>query len=333
VLVVDDDAAVRTLLRTFLHRQGYTVLTAEDGVTAELLVKRELPDLILLDVQLPVMSGDEVCRRLKQNPRTQLIPVIMLTGFGDFQCKLEAWGYGADDFITKPFQLIEVGARCRSLLRLKSLVEERESAENMLFSWARALEAKNPYTRGHADRVARYAGLLADAVGLEPRQRQVLTKGALLHDIGKIGTPDAILNKPGPLDADEFAIIKDHPAEGSRIVEPLRSLHALIPIIRWHHERPDGKGYPDGLCDEQIPFLVRFISVADVYDSLSSARPYRQALPLDRCLHILRETAAEGGLDGELTTLFCELMQRQQPVEGVPEEAWMPPAFNLPVSA
>jgi putative two-component system response regulator len=306
VLVVDDNPAVSGLLRRVLQAEGYEVAVAEDGGEALRQVRLRTPDLVLLDLDLPSLSGEEICRRLKSDPRTRLIPVVIITARDEFRTRIEAWENGADDFLTKPFHLIEVTVRCRSLLRIKRLVEERDSAEAVVFALARAVEAKSPYTHGHSERVTRLALGLAAALGLPPEAAEVLRKGGLLHDIGKISVPDAILNKPGKLTSEEYDIIKSHAAQGAHIVEPLTSVRDAVPLIRWHHERLDGKGYPDGLSGEAIPLLVRILSVADIYDSLSSDRPYRPPLPHDVCLQMLRDNALSGGLDPELVAVFTE---------------------------
>jgi putative two-component system response regulator len=308
VLIVDDNPSIARLLRQSLVAEGYSVELAEDGQEALACVAAEPPDLILLDVGLPQVSGDEVCRRLKSNPATHLIPIVMVTAQSEMQNKLQAWEYGADDFLTKPFHLAEVTARCRSLLRIKRLVEERDSAEAVVYALARAVEAKSPYTHGHSERVAHYSLVLARALGVGERTLEVLRKGALLHDIGKISIPDEILNKPGKLTADEYDIVKGHAATGAHIVEPLLSVRDAVPLIRWHHERLDGRGYPDGLAGDDIPPLVRVLSVADIYDSLSSDRPYRAPIPHELCLDMLRDNARGGGLDVELVALFSEVV-------------------------
>jgi putative two-component system response regulator len=307
VLIVDDNPSVASLLRHALLAEGCRVEVASDGLEALDQIAANPPDLILLDLELPSLSGDEVCRRIKNDPATNLIPVVILTGQGDFETKLDAWEYGADDFLTKPLRVMEVTSRCRSLLRIKRLVEERDSAEAVVFALARTVEAKSLYTHGHSERVTRFALSLAEAVQLPRSQREVLRKGALLHDIGKISIPDAILDKPGKLTPEEFEIVKGHSAQGAHIVEPLHALRETVPLIRWHHERLDGQGYPDGLRGEQIPLLVRILSVADVYDALASERPYRQSIPHERCLEMLHENARGGGLDSELVSIFCSI--------------------------
>jgi putative two-component system response regulator len=305
ILVVDDDPGVTLLLRQVLELDGHEVTVAGDGQEALEAVNRWPPDLVLLDLDMPRMSGFEVCAQLKQAPATRLLPVLILTGQASSEVRLRAWELGADDFLTKPFQAVDVRARCRSLLRQKQLTDELESAQAVVFALARTVEAKSPYTRGHAERVTRLALTLADQLGLSDGQREVLRRGAVLHDVGKISVPDAILNKPGPLTPQEYELAKQHVLQGVRIVEPLRSLRDVVPLIRWHHERPDGQGYPDGLRGEAIPLLVRILSIADVYDALASERPYRPALSQAESLDVLRRLAGDGGLDPELVCCFC----------------------------
>jgi len=307
ILVVDDDPGIASLLWHGLTAEGFVVSHSGDGAEGLARARADRPDLILLDVDLPGMTGDEVCRRLKADRHTQLIPIVLITG-GASGGRVAAWRDGADEFITKPFHFVEVVARCRSLLRVKRLVEERDSAESVVFALARAVEAKSPYTHGHSERVTAFALMLADVLGIDGRERDVLRKGGLLHDVGKISIPDAILNKAGRLTPQEYALIKEHPATGAHIVEPLLSVREVIPLIRWHHERPDGGGYPDGIGGGDLPLLVRLLSVCDVYDSLSSDRPYRDGMPPRRCLEIMREEARTGGLDGELVEAFAPLV-------------------------
>lgn len=307
ILVVDDDQTVGAALEHILTHEGYLVSRVRDGRTALLAVERQPPDLILLDVNMPRMGGFEVCKRIKGDPATSLLPVVMITGESEFEARLEAWDVGADDFLSKPFQVVEVLARCRSLLRTKHLVDELDSAASVLFALARTLEAKSRYTQGHSQRVTDYAVELAKRVGLPPGEVEILRQGALLHDIGKISTPDVILDKPARLTPEEMAIVRQHPMEGVRMVEPLRSVREVIPFIRWHHERMDGRGYPDGLFGGAIPLAVRVLSVADVFDALASERPYRASLPHEECFQMLRADAAGGGLDAELVEKFCSM--------------------------
>ena len=306
ILVVDDDPTVGAALEHILKHEGYQVARARDGRGALAAVADRPPDLILLDLNMPHMGGFEVCQRIKRDPATSLLPIVIVSGEAEFEARMQAWDVGADDFLTKPFQVVEVLARCRSLLRNKQLVDELDSAQSVLFAFARTLEAKSRYTQGHSERVTAFALALADRVGLSGAEKETLRRGSLLHDIGKISTPDSILDKPARLSADEYAVVKQHPAEGVRMVESLRSIKDVIPFIRWHHERMDGRGYPDGLFGGSIPLAVRVLSVADVYDALATERPYRPALAPGECHRILRADAAGGGLDPELVEAFCE---------------------------
>jgi putative two-component system response regulator len=305
ILIVDDDPDVAQLLRTLLEADGHAVERACDGVDALEYLQKRLPDLVFLDLDMPRMNGFELCRRIKSNPRTRLLPVVILTGQSESDARLRAWSLDADDFLTKPFHRVEVTARCHALLRVKDLVDELDCAQTVVFSLARAIEAKSRYTQGHSERVTAYSLALALRVGVKEQDHATLRRGAALHDVGKIAVPDEILNKETNLTPEEFELVKIHPVAGVRIVEPLRSVRDAIPLIRWHHERMDGRGYPDGLAGENIPLLARILSVADVFDALASSRPYRAAIPLETCLHIMRESARTGGLDPNLVQAFC----------------------------
>jgi putative two-component system response regulator len=308
ILVVEDQPMNAKLLQTLLAAQGYQVMCAADGLEALVHIAQQPPDLIFLDLNLPLLSGYEVCRRIKQDPATRLIPVVIVTGEDPFEARLKVWDLGADEFISKPIHNMELIARCKSLLRVKRLNDELETAQSVLFALARTVEAKSPYTHGHAGRVADYAAQLAEQLGLAAGERELLRRGAVLHDIGKLSIPDEILNKPGPLTAEEYTIVKRHAEKGAAIVDPLRSLRDTVPMVRWHHERMDGQGYPDGLSGHDIPLPVRLLSVVDVYDSLSSPRPYRGAIPKDMCVGMLHENAAGGGLDPELVEHFVAVL-------------------------
>jgi putative two-component system response regulator len=321
ILVVEDDPTVGSALEYILRSESYEVTRARDGRAAIAEVESSPPDMILLDVNMPKMSGFDVCRKLKNDPKTFLIPVVILTGESEFEARLQAWDVGADDFLSKPFQVVEVLARCRSLLRTKLLLDELDSAQSVLFALARTLEAKSRYTQGHSQRVTSHALALSERIGLAIDEREKLRRGSLLHDIGKISTPDAILDKPGRLTPEEFHIVKQHPVEGVKMVEPLRSIREVIPYIRWHHERIDGAGYPDGIFAGSIPLGVRVLSVADVYDALASERPYRPALPIAECEEIMRADAARGGLDPELVDTFFDVRPVPLSLQEVPEPA------------
>lgn len=305
VLVVDDDPTIAQFLARLLAADGHQVSVARSGPDALARVAAHRPDLVLLDLGLPGMSGLDVCRRLKGDPDTRLIPVLVLTGEDPAGHRVGAWEAGADEYLTKPARAADVTARARSLLRLKAAQDELDSAQATLAAFARAVEAKCPSTLGHTERTTGLAVRLAVRVGLPAAERELVRRGALLHDIGKISIPDAVLNKPGRLTPEEFAAVKRHPLEGVRIVEPLRSLRATLPMIRWHHERANGSGYPDGLTGNAIPLTARLLAVADVYDALASDRPYRPAMSHADSVRVMRADAAGGGLDRELVEVLA----------------------------
>jgi putative two-component system response regulator len=308
VLVVDDESAIRDLHTDLLTGAGYEVEVAVDGADALARVEARLPDLVLLDLDMPRVSGYEVCRRLKAAERTRFIPVVILTGEMAEEARLQVWELGADDFLSKPFRTKEVLTRCKALLRVKDLVDQLDGAQNVLFALARVMDAKSAFTQGHTERVVTYALTLGKCLGLSPADLDALRLGAALHDIGKISIPDHILDKPARLNEEEMEIIKRHPVAGVRIVEPLHSVQNAIPLIRWHHERLDGGGYPDGISGDAIPMPVRVLSVVDVYDALSTARPYRPPLTYDACVATMRRDADSGGLDNEVIRCFCETL-------------------------
>jgi putative two-component system response regulator len=310
ILIAEDNLFYRVALESTLTEWGYEVVAVGDGLGAyEALQEEHGPKVGILDWMMPGLDGVEVCRRLRALHRPEPPYLILLTAKGGKDNLVTALEAGADDYITKPFDREELRARLRVGLRIVGL----QTSQTVVFAFARAVEAKSPYTQGHADRVATYALTLADRLGVPAAEREVLRRGAILHDIGKIAVPDEILNKPGRLTPEEEEVIRQHPVQGVKVVDGLDSLRDVIPLIRWHHERPDGGGYPDGLASDDIPFLVRILSVADVYDALSSPRPYRGALAHEECLNILRKEAAEGGLDPELVRFFCQFSVRSLP--------------------
>lgn len=315
VLVAEDNPFYLHALRAMLSEWGYQIEPACDGAAAwSILQQRNAPHLAILDWEMPGMDGIEVCRRLRALQKPEPTYVIILTSRTGTEHLVQALENGADDFASKPFEPAELKARLQVGARIVGL----QASETAVFIFARAVEAKSPYTHGHSDRVTRYALMLAERVGISGRELELLRRGALLHDVGKICVPDAILNKPGKLTDEEYETIKQHPGQGQAIVEPLQSLAEVLPLIRWHHERPDGRGYPDGLAGDEVPYLVRILSVADVYDALASTRPYRPALPLSVCIEELQRTAHKGGLDPELVRCFCASL-REETVSSVLE--------------
>jgi putative two-component system response regulator len=297
ILVVDDNELNCKYLTSELEDEGYLVSTAADGEQALVAVAEDPPDLILLDVMMPKLDGYEVCRRLKSDERTILIPVVMVTALSATQERIKGIEAGADDFLSKPYNRLELLTRVRSLLRLKRHTDELEHAETVLFTLALSVEAKDPYTNDHCNRLSRYSVSVGKALGLTPEQLKALHRGGILHDLGKIGIPDSILLKQEPLNDAERAVIREHPRIGERICSPLRSLRLVLPIIRHHHERWNGSGYPDGLAGEAIPITARILQSADIYDALTTDRPYRPAYSREQACAIMREEVAKGWWD------------------------------------
>jgi putative two-component system response regulator len=308
IVVADDIAANLDLFERLLTRDGHVVFRAHDGEEALALAAREHPDLVLVDVLMPKMTGFEVCSRLKDDPATRLIPVVLITALQDTSDRLTGIKAGADDFLSKPVNAPELRARVQSLLRIKRYTDELESAEATVLSLARTIEARDSSTEGHCRRLARYATALGQAIGLAGADLAALARGGVLHDIGKVGIPDAILLKPGPLTADEYALMKQHTVIGDHLCSTLKSLRAVRPIVRHHHERCDGSGYPDGLRGDEIPLIAQVMSVVDVFDALTTARPYKAAVPIDQACRDLEGEAAAGWRRSDLVNAFIALV-------------------------
>jgi len=298
VLVVDDEPVNAQILKAMLKPLNCDSVVACNGEEALQALSVGDIDLVLLDAMMPRMDGFEACRRLKSDPATRMVPVIMITALDDTGSKVRAIEAGADDFITKPPDRVELSARVRALIRVKRLNDSLVSIENVLFSLASAIEAKDPYTEGHARRVSNLAIGLGRALDLPPRDIDALRVGGILHDIGKIGIPDAVLNKPGPLSPEEAEAIRNHPVIGCRMAEPLApTLKGALDVIRHHHEKLDGSGYPDGLKGPDISMVARIMAVADVYDALVTDRPYRPGMAKEDAIAAMQREADEGLLD------------------------------------
>lgn len=313
ILIVDDEAASRVALATLLRREGFDVSEASDGASALAHCASFRPDLILLDILMPGMSGFEVCRRIKATPETRLTPVVLITGLSATEDRIQGINAGADDFLSKPIDFNELLARGRSLLRLKQFTDELENAEVVLFSLAESIEARDPYTRGHCERLAEMSSRLGGRLGLPEEDIKALRWAGIVHDIGKVAVPDAILLKPGPLSAEETEIMRKHPVVGERICAPLKAFRLVLPIIRHHHERHDGSGYPDGLRGAQIPLTAAILQLADVYDALTTDRPYRKASPSDVALKIMHDECARGWWNRDLLDAFTKMIGNGHP--------------------
>jgi putative two-component system response regulator len=294
ILVADDTESIRSLFQKLLLADGHDVVSAADGAAALDAVRQHRPDVVLLDVTMPRVDGLEVCRRLKADPATRLTPIVLVTGQTDLSDRIRGLEAGADEFLSKPVHPHELRARVRSLTRMKHLIDELDSAEAAFMTLALTIEARDPLTNGHCERLALYAVQLGRALGLPAEDLEALHRGGYLHDVGKIGVPDSVLLKPGPLTDEEFALMKRHPEIGDSLCAPLRSLRRVRPIVLCHHERIDGSGYPAGLRGDAVPLLAQIVGIVDVYDALTSARSYRPAWPVEDALKYLGEEVRKG---------------------------------------
>jgi putative two-component system response regulator len=308
VLVVDDQASSRLYIGELLRSAHFRVSEATNGEEALEAVERLRPDLVLLDVLMPNMSGFDVCRQLKANELTRLIPVVLITALTDRSNRLMGMQVGADDILTKPFDHVELLARVRSSIHQKRLNEDLDHAAKVLFAIARAVESRDPTTGDHCERLVAMGEQFGRYLGLSRQQIKALRWGGYLHDIGKVGIPDAILCKQGKHTPEEWEIMKSHVLIGEDICRGLRTMQDVLPIIRHHHERWDGSGYPDGLAGEEIPLLARVFQVIDIFDALISPRPYKPALTAEQALEVLREETRKGWRDPNLVREFCDFM-------------------------
>jgi putative two-component system response regulator len=300
-------------LRQMLERANYTVFTAMNGSEALTVVKAERPDLVLLDVLMPGVSGLDVCTALKRDAATCLTPVVLISGAQERETRIAGLDAGADDYLSKPIDAEELCTRVRSLLRLKRLTDELESAQSLFLTLGRVIEARDPYIEGHCDRLADHATALGRRLKLERSDLDALHRGAFLHDIGKIAIPDRLLLKKGRLTSREYDVMKRHAIIGDELCATVRSLEAVRPIVRHHHERIDGRGYPDGLSGARVPLLAQIVSVVDVFDALTTDRPYRKAIRTETAYKMLVESAESGWCEARLAHAFVELHRARSP--------------------
>ncbi len=299
ILIADRDEDYRQLYSDLLRSEGFHTFCAKDVDQALSVLQNERIDMALVDVTMPKTNGMTVCGELRNNPETRLVPILLLTSWEATRARDVAIDSGADadEYLRKPVNNVELITRVRALVEKKRFTDNLGHAEKVLLTLAEVVEAKNPSTAGHGYRVSRIAVSLAAHIGLSAEDQEWVRRGALLHDIGNVGIPDEILLKLGPLKPDERVILNSHTYLGARICAPLSSCRPLMQIIRNHHERLDGNGYPDGLRGEQISLLTRVVSVADVYDSLITRRPYRDSFSHAQAIHQLRREAEQGWWD------------------------------------
>ncbi|HZS52525.1 MAG TPA: HD domain-containing phosphohydrolase [Bryobacterales bacterium] len=306
ILVAGEDLGVCSHLKRLLTARNYEVVTAGGGLAALAEFHRSRPDLLLLETAVRGRDGFDVCRQLKNNPQTRLTPVILIGGAPATKARLQGIDAGADGVLTKPLNIQELLAWVRSLLRLKAYTDELDSAEAILFALARTIEGRDPRLEGHCERLAEYSSRLGKILGLAPEQITALRRAGIVHDIGKVAVPDSILLKPARLTAEEWKIMREHPLVGEKICAPLNSFRLVLPIIRHHHEKMDGSGYPDGLRGNEIPITARTLQLVDLYDGLTTQRPYRRALRHSEALARIEREVEEGWWDARI---FCKMKE------------------------
>ena len=309
VLIVDDSPSLSSLMQKMLVGNGYTVGIAADGPAAFEAIVQQPPDVILLDVVLEGMDGITICKRLKDDPATRLTPIILITGLSDRETRIDGLAAGADDFLTKPVDSQELLARVGSLSRLKRYTDDLDSAASIIMALALMIEGRAGYADGHCYRIASYATALGRRVGVGRDDLQTLYRGGFLHDIGMLAIPDSLLGRRGPLEPEEFEQIKSHTVIGDALCSHLRSLQAVRPIVRHHHERFDGSGYPDGLRGQQIPIVAQILGLVDVYDAITTDKPYQQAKPIDDALLVLHNQATRGWHEPTLVDHFSAIVR------------------------
>ena len=308
ILVVDDVRSNLELMEAVFLKEGFRVHTALGAGDAIDLFGNTSVDLAVLDVMMPGIDGFEFCIRLKEKSGKRFFPVILLTALTDRQSKIKGIQSGADDFISKPFDTLELILKIRSLLKLKSLQEELDHSENIILTLAVAMEAKDPYTKGHSTRVSALATDFVTFLSLPDKDKREMKKAGILHDIGKICLSESLLRKPGPLSDEEVNQIKTHPQLGEELCRPLVSMKRILPAVRHHHERWDGKGFPDGIAGQEIPLMARILSIIDTFDAMVSVRPYRDRRSVRVTLETMKAERYSGQWDAELLGYFLDLM-------------------------
>lgn len=310
ILVLDGNEMSRRFTKATLKNDSYRIRECRTASEAMEVLQTENVDVIVLDLMLPEMSGPQFCHWLKSNRKTQFIPTLMLTSIKGIENEITGLASGAEEYLIKPVLPTVLRARIRVMLRLKALIDSLEEAETILFSVALAVERRDKNTGLHCERLASYSVMMGEAMGLSPLELTALYRGGFLHDIGKISVPDEILFKKGQLTPGEWEVMRKHTLQGEEICRPMKSLAPVLPIIRNHHEKWDGTGYPDGLKAEEIPLLARILQTVDIYDALTTARPYKRALTPEEALLIMQQEVEKGWRDPVLTKLFVERLEK-----------------------
>jgi len=325
ILIVDDEYSGRETLESVLEGEGYNLVMAENGPQAIAKAKSILPDVILLDVMMPGMTGFEVCEHIRNDPQVAEIPIIILTALDDRDSLLTGLKAGADDFISKPFDRFELRARLIGITRLnryQKLLEEREKLqkahrrlleayEATIEGWSHAMDLRDRETEGHSRRVAELTIQLAQAMDMCEEVIVHIRRGALLHDMGKIGIPDSILHKPDKLTDEEWAVMRRHPQLAFDMLSSIEYLRDSLDIPYFHHEKWDGSGYPRGLKGEQIPIAARIFAVADVWDALTSDRPYRPAWTKEEAFEYIRAQSGRH-FDPHVVEVFFKVTEQPE---------------------
>lgn len=329
ILVVDDMATNRLMVRAILEAQAYQVTEADSGEHAiELLLDGGF-DAVVLDVLMPGMNGFDVCLHIRHLHGQEFLPVIMLTSLGSPDDVARGFECGATDFITKPYNNIELVARVKSAAQKKRLIDRLDDTESVLFALARMVEAKDQNTRDHCDRLSHMAVVFGRSLGYGFEELDALRRGGILHDIGKLGIPDAVLLKNGPLNDSEWMVMRQHPVIGAELCRPLRSMKKTVDIIHFHHERWNGSGYPQGLREYEIPELARVFQIVDVYDALSTERPYKPALPVERVVEIMEQESDKGFWDPDLVERFMSIVRETPEKLELPADAHQDPSARI----
>jgi putative two-component system response regulator len=308
ILIVDPAAARRCNLSQCLSDLAGTVLEAGSTAEALTILGREPIDLILLDLRAPEIGAVNFCREVRNSPAMKFLQIFVLAESDNLDAEVSAIEAGANEFLVAPLRDRALRARVQSNLRHKEIIDSLDDSESVLFSLAKSVEDRDPDLGLHCQRLSVMAAALGVALELPARDIQTLQRGGYLHDIGKVSIPDRILFKPGPLTAEEWELMKSHTLRGENICAGIKSLTSVLPIVRSHHERWDGLGYPDGLRGEQIPLLARILQLADIYDALTTVRPYKAAFTPEEALAIIMEETGKGWRDPKLVRIFADLI-------------------------